>query len=181
MREIIDFTLKDAKGVDHKYMVTLHPASEGQALYWTLMSSAAEPLMSIAATIAKSPDFIAKFLDGAKDGLEKAIDQEGGLDQILTFFASLDLKSVASDLKHAVSAIDMSKFAPSLLKYTFRDKKPLENEINFDDAYTGNYLELTAAMWKVVEANGFLVMPGISGLGKNLAEGEEQTPLLKTR
>jgi hypothetical protein len=131
------FTLEGADGEKHTYDVALHPGLEGSQIALRLYTMAGEPLGELVQTFAQSDD-----LDGEDDAGE--------------LLSEVDMSSVVSNIRDAIMSLDSEAFLLEVLKYTDRDGQPLKKEINFDEAYRGNYGELWQAVWKVIEANGFL-------------------------
>lgn len=152
MSEFIDFTLKDASGQEHSYRGVPHGAIEGQEVMWQLVALGAEPVARLA-QLALSSSNVRDLLnaDGAK------------LQQIL---GGADFSTVGADVRKALVATNMSKLAREILRNTMRDGKPLSVDASgngvFDQAYRANYGELLQAVWRVVQANRFLPLPGTS-------------------
>ena len=56
---------------------------------------------------------------------------------------------------------------------------PLSNEVVYDSAYEGNYVELVMACLQIIQVNGFFPLAKLwsnSGIDKGLAKLADQTP-----
>ncbi len=132
-RDLLPFSLEDAKGNAHPYETILLPAREGLPLSLSLMKALGEPLLAL--------------LDGAGDTAE-------GED------ASFDLNALGPTLVNLDPTL-LSTLAESVLSNTMRDGKRLKG-IEFDKAYRGNYMELYKAVWEVVRLNRLIPLPDTS-------------------
>ena len=66
-----------------------------------------------------------------------------------------DWAGIAEDLPAVLRSLK-PEMITKILSNTFRDGKDLGHGPTFDAAYSGNWGELYQAIWKVVDANGFL-------------------------
>lgn len=148
MSQVVKFTLKDGAGDVHEYTVMRHGAVEGQDVMWQLVALGAEPIARIA-QIALVSGNIRELIDADSAKLEQML---GGA----------DFSTVGADVRKAIVATNMSKLAREVLRHTSRDDKPLHDNIAFGNAYSGNYGELLQAVWRVVQTNRFLPLPGTS-------------------
>ena len=154
------FEIADSKGVTHLYTGVAHPPTEGMEILWVLMALGGEPLARLAQSV------IADALQTAGESDEDIIDidGEGNMQPSMKMSAimdKIDLEQVdfvgaAKDLRLVIAGLPMSKLVHRLLKYGSRDGKPLSNQMNFDLAYTANYLEMLNAVGRVIAVNGFL-------------------------
>lgn len=142
------YTLLDADGVSHDYETTLHPASQGAAIMWQLLALAAAPLgAAVKGFLATSSGFDLRAVLDAPDGLQR-------------LGASVDFAAVGEDVGRALASGDRDVLVKQILSRTTRDGKRLDNVIEFDGAYTGNYGELIRVIWEAVRANRFLSLLG---------------------
>lgn len=170
---IHSFDLKDAKGESHTYEVVPHPPSEGMDILWILMGLGGEPVARLAQSV------IADALQGVGESDEKpmTVGPDGSVKPSIGFsrimdkidLEKVDFSGAARDLRLAMASLPMTELVHKLLKYTSRDGKSLavtdSKKLNFDQAYTANYMELLTAVWRVVAANGFLPQIVTSVLG----------------
>lgn len=155
MAEPAEFTLTDAQGESHEYMITPHAASDGTRLCLRIMAMAGEPLGRLVS--GNLGELIELFKSGE-------IDLDGEIDKELAKLKDLDvdLGATVRDIQAAIAEAGDEKFFRSLLRHTYRDGDPVHQEHNFDRFYQANYLELFQAVWKSVQVNGFLGFWGIS-------------------
>lgn len=159
MDEQIRFTLTDSKGKPHRYLVDLHPPTEGQAIVWALLAAAAEPIGRIAADVITSDEILAALAE-LRTGEGSTLDDPAALKSVLS---RLDFARLGADVRAVLTSktIDMPELSRALLRYTMRDDKPLDDPNAFNDAYRGNYGELLSALLRIVRENGFFPVSGI--------------------
>lgn len=140
------FSLTDAQGVEHAYSVMPHNADAGFALSAQLVELGIEPIAAGIgqALAAAGPDGIRGLLDADASGL----------------LASVDIGALGKRLGPLVAALP--KLRPELFRAVTRDGAALSSPVHFNAAYQRNYAELYLAIWKIVEGNGFLPLPGTS-------------------
>ncbi len=136
-----EFTLNDADGKSHDYMLVQHPADEGEEILWTLVGLSGEPLGRLAVSV----------LDGRQGPVRGLLDLN--IEQLL---ASVDWAVVGRDISSAVTRTRMPALTKRLLKYVSRDGQQLANELVFKTVFQANYSELLQLLFKVVEENRFL-------------------------
>lgn len=160
--EPIEFQLVDTNGDAHEYTCTPHKAGDGTRLCLRVLGMAGEPIGRIASSnlselielfagLDLDPNAEDAELESAFDGFASKVE---GLD--------LDLGAIIRDLQAAIADAGDDQFFRSVLKHTYRDGKPVAKNLVFDQAYQANYMELFQAVWKVIQANGFLPFWGIS-------------------
>ena len=154
------FEVKGADGKLHAYDCILHPPSEGLDILWILMALGGEPLARLAQSVLGSA------LDeiGKQAGPIIEVDDEGNskpstvmakiMDEV--DLEQIDLSGAAADLRRSMATLPMTDLVTKLIKHCNRDGKPMCNSDHFNRAYTGNYMELGQAVWRVVAANNFL-------------------------
>jgi len=148
------FTLRDAEGESHSYEVTLHRATLGQPIMWEIAALLAGPLAGMLGLLVPILDSMA----GKK--IVEVMDDPASLGRLVDGLRGADLTAVGAGLKAALAQPGNSALVVRLLGQTTRDGRDLADPVQFDDAFTGNYLELARAVWEVVQANRFLPLPG---------------------
>lgn len=152
LEQIIEhsFELKDADGNLHEYRVVPHKATDGFQVTLRLIALGAEPLGRLADSV----------FSGQGDVSLNMIMDDASVVEGLAFAA------VGADLSRGIlsSAMNVPALVRGILKNTLRDGKPLDKDLNFNDAFSRNYLELMLAVYEVVKVNRFLPLSAISGL-----------------
>lgn len=159
MAEPFELELFDAKQEAHSYIITPHAGSEGARLCMRVLAIAGEPIGRIVGS--KLGDLIGAF-QGANIDLDSPLEGEFKklADQLKD--VEIDLGIVVRDVQTAIAALGDEAFFLTLLKYTYRDGKPVAKPSNFDQFYQANYVELFQILWHVIRVNGFLGSWGIS-------------------
>ena len=142
------FRLKDRTGKEHVYETTAFRLIPGSAVRAQIAAVVAEPLLVAFYEVMKAGDLrslIASVADGSA----------------ASALSNVDPARIGGSLRTALQALPASML-PAILENTFRDGQMLSVEDNLDEAYERNYGELDAAIWEVVQYNGFLSLPGIS-------------------
>ena len=132
----VELTIADDNGGAHHYLIALHPAAEGQRVVLQLMGLLAGPLAELVA----------------------AGVQGGGLS------SDVDFQGIGRQLGAVLLSDAPPRLVRELLRYANRDGRPLNNDGDFNAAYTGNYGELMMALKEVVQANRFLPLSRISSM-----------------
>ena len=145
-----EFTLQDAHGVDHDYMVQLMPATKGAAVSFELMALVVEPLAPMLGGVVHAA-MAAMDRGGASS---KASDVLGDID-VGVMLEGLDFAAVGAAISAVVARIPQP-LVRTLMGTVHRDGQPMSKQSAFDQAYTGNYMELMRALGKVIQANHFL-------------------------
>lgn len=133
------FTLKDANGVEHLYVVNVLPSGALLRVGKALAASLAGPLL----TLLDQRDMIEAIIAG---------EDRSWMDVLLEH---VDMGEVAKSLSEAIDALDLDLILP-LFDAVTRDGVPLDTETARDQAYAFNVLELIMAMGKVLECSGLL-------------------------
>lgn len=138
--DVIKFKLADKSGKMHDYIMTPHKASQAQGI-----------VLRINACI---PEIMMPMLDASQSdkSLKSLMDTD------------LDLGKMAAGVSQALMKLD-GDFLRSLFVNTTRDGKELSEDAYFDHAYTANYAEWAYAIYKIVDANGFLAFLSMLGEG----------------
>lgn len=144
------FTLADAEGVEHAYTVSRHPASQGLEIVFVLLGYGAGALAPFVRTLLDGGVSLSSLMGGKEDS---------GIDEVLR---GVDFGAVAGEVKALLGGPDGRPLVSKLLTYTHRDGQRLADSAAFDLAYTGNYLELLTACWKIIGINRFFPLPGTS-------------------
>ena len=67
----------------------------------------------------------------------------------------IDLAGAGADLGSILSSVDGPALTRRILDYTMRDNQPLSDDLAFDAAFSGNYLELFKIVIKVANLNKY--------------------------
>ncbi len=143
------FALEDAKGVEHKYMVTEHGVEDGQQILWTLIAMGGEPLGGVMQTAAGR--WLAE--GGSLGELLDDDSEEGGAAAML---AEVDWAAVGRQISTAVARTNMPGLVSQILRHTTRDGKPLAKKEVYNAAYRANYLEMLQAVGSVLQKNNLI-------------------------
>lgn len=157
----LTFTTTDARGNEHEWHGTYHPAQEGY-------------LLSIQLIQTLGPALLASLGD-LTDLLTDAVEEGSMSDELKDRF-NLDF-SAALDALAEVDSAKVAKITYKALKYVSRDSvkmigpsgKPTHD---FNKAFRGNYGELFFAFWEVVQGNKFIPLLGMSSLEDEDEDGE---------
>lgn len=155
------FTLKDADGNPHEYVLVRHGATRGQKIMWQLVALGVEPLAQIGAGIVSA----AEVFDKLGDLLNVAKGEGAGdpsLEAIRPMLDAVDLKQLGANIRNAILSTDMPQLTLDLVANMTRDAKGLDKAQNFDAAFQGNYVELQQAVWQSVVRNRFISLPDMS-------------------
>lgn len=161
----IEFQLTDAQGEPHEYTISPHATSDGSMLALRVLGMAGEPIGRLASSnLGVLIDVLPKLAQAAEDkntsdaDLLLLAEQElGALEDL-----DLDLAQIVQDIQQAVVSAGGDAFFQNLLRGAYRDGKPLAKRHVYDTAFQANYRELFQAVWKSIQANGFLLFWGIS-------------------
>lgn len=131
-----EFTINDQAGQPHRYEVNLHRVAAGLRISLALVALGLEALAGA-------------FAKGGVSTLGEALEVDiGGID--------------LSSLRAAVLSGVVEGLIFDVLRESYRDGVSLDSTTagNALDAYRGNYAELYAAAWRVIQGNGWLPLPG---------------------
>lgn len=142
----LTFDLTDSQGQSHSYTCSAHSAIEGQEIMFQLLAAGIGALGPVITSIASSGGKISEILD--KDTSH--------------IFSQIDVSAATRELSSFLMRPETAELVKSIFQFTYRDSMHLYNEGNYGLAYQANYGELLQAIWKVVNYNGFLPLPGIS-------------------
>ncbi len=151
-----EFTLTDAVGNPHDYILTLHPATAGQAVMFQLMALAAEPLGRMLETLVGVEDFMTAIDSNLSDAVAGVGDMDLG--ELLT---SIDWAVLGNDIRKVLGDPKCTAIVKELFRHTLRDAQPMSETMPFDIAYRGNYLEMLNVMWRIIKFNGFFPLTGM--------------------
>lgn len=135
----VEVSIADDDGAPHAYLISLHPAVDGQRVVMHLAGLLAGPLAGL---VAASRGSVAGLLEAD--------------------LGSLNLSGAAAQLGQALLSDAPPRLVRELLKLTVRDGKRLADDLVFNAAFTGNYGELLAALVEVVKVNHFLPLSRIN-------------------
>jgi hypothetical protein len=130
----LEFTLLDADGAEHKYVVTPHRPQAGMRIVHQLFAVFAPSLLAL-----------------IPPGMISALKSGRGAGELL---AQIDLAAAGPALSIALGSLP-ADIEAAILAETTRDGKALKNPANFDAAYARNYWEALQAVQKVTVYNGF--------------------------
>lgn len=169
------FTLLDEWGKPHTYETTAFRPSQGGKLRTRVASLLVQPIAAAFYEISKGGDLaglrdLAVITTGAVTDANNIPIPAGdprlaqlqalATDKIKGWMSEIDPSRIASAARDALR--DMPEELPfQLLEHTLRDGDAMFAQQNFDAAYERNYSELDAAIWEVVQFNGFLSLAGI--------------------
>lgn len=148
------FTLTDANGKPHDYLVTEHPGGEGMTIMFELLALGAPTVLGLAGAALKSEELLGSVIGAFKAEGESTA---GDVSELARQFAALDLGSVGNELGKALAMGKAPELTRKILSRTHRDGRPLATHI--DIAYQANYLELLTALWRVCSINRFFPVP----------------------
>lgn len=166
------FELTDARGQPHSYLVTEHPAGDGMEIMYALLAMGAPTVLSLAGAALKSEDLV-RAMFHALSGEEGGIDL-GGVSELATMLAGLDLGSVGAELGRALGTGKAPDLTRKVLSRTLRDGQALAGKGAIDLAYQANYAELLTAVWKVSQINRFFPVPSTSSSSPSATQGTAQ-------
>ena len=151
------FTLTDAEGQPHDYLVTEHPGGDGMGIMFDLLALGAPTVMSLAGAAMKSGEMLEAILTAYRGGGDGGAITKSDTSEFGKLLAGLDLASVGTEIGRALATGQPPHLTRKLLspQGVFRDGKPL----SIDLAYQANYLELLNALWKVCSVNRFFPVP----------------------
>jgi len=140
----------------HAYLTTLLPVDDGLDILARLVALLGEPLAALAEGVLADPAKITKLVAAARnrDDDTKVEDLLGGV----------SLSALGRDLRNGLAGANAIKVAPlarDLVKWTHRDNKPLRDPAHYNEAFRGNYRELGALVWKLIQINRLFPLPGI--------------------
>lgn len=159
------FSLKDAEGNDHEYVVMLHPAHEGDSLAWRIQGLGVAPLVEAIKGLAQAPEVqaLAGAMRGDTDAetpAEVMTDAGAGLFAAL---GDIDVTPLASSLQSVMAHPDLPKLAREIMKHTARDRQKLGMDTAWSTAYRGNYGEMMLAVARVIQLNDFFPVARLFG------------------
>lgn len=159
------FTLTDARGGAHNYLVTEHPAGEGMEIMFGLLGLGAPSVVGLVAVGIKSVDVLKALFGALAGGEEEGIQKINGADWAIlaALFKDVDLSTVGLEIGKALGTGKAPELARRILSRTLRDGKPLfvaGNGQAFEQAYQANYGELLQAVFRVCAINRFFPLPG---------------------
>lgn len=132
--EPLEFTLKDADGIEHRYLVTPHRPQAGTRIVHQLFAVFAPAALGI-----------------IPPGMIRALQSGKGAGELM---AQIDLAAAGPALSLALSSLP-ADIEAAILSEATRDGKPLKNEHHFSAAYARNYWEMMQAVQKITVYNGF--------------------------
>lgn len=139
------FQLADFDGTPHRYEVQPHPPTEGTEIVFSFVALGAEPFASVIASVFAAEDALAEV-----GTLGDALDLD-----LVEMAGRIDWGKVGGDVKRSILSMPLSTLVRDVLRFTWRDGRPLANDIHYNAAFSRNYGELLQAVWEVAGANRF--------------------------
>jgi len=168
------FTLVDADGQVHRYEIKPHGALEGQVVVWQILGLGAEPLGHMVKGLLGADGLLpmiqkmsAKFneaKDNARGGDSATLAGVGAVMDgfnIEDIAVSIDWAQLGKAIGDLLGSGQAPELTRELLRHVYRDDKPMLNDLDFDHAYSRNYIELGMALVNSVRINRFFELPGI--------------------
>lgn len=152
------FTLTDARGREHSYVVTEHPAGEGMEVMFALLALGAPTLLGLTGAALKSEEMLGAVMQALSG--DASAPGSGDASDLARMLSDLDLEAVGRELGAALGTGRAPELTRKVLSRVHRDGKPLMSV--FDLAYQANYFELLYAIWKVCSINRFFPVPSTS-------------------
>lgn len=143
------FTLKDRNGADHSYLVTEHPAGDGMAVLYDLISLGAGPVLTLCGAALRSDEVLRSVVAALGDDAPAF-----GVADLAKLVGGVNLDQVGTALGAALATGRGPALTRRILSRTHRDGKSLDG-VGLDLAYQANYREMMTAVWKVCAINGF--------------------------
>lgn len=154
-----EFSLEDADGRVHKYLLHPHPAEEGMELLFELIGIGAPTVLGGMAELFKSEDMVSGLFDAVRSmvGPEGAASAATSSDwsEFANLVGKLDVAKVGREITFAMSTGKAPKLVRRLLAKAHRDGKPLRDDGTFSVAYQANYWEMLQAVQEVCKVNRF--------------------------
>lgn len=149
-----EFTLTDARGAEHSYLVQEHPAGDGCAIFYELMGLGMPTLLGLLGAALKSEELIRDVLAAMSAKSDEDAPPFDWQD-LARKLGELELEKVGQEIGRALATGKAPALTRALLSKTHRDGKLL-NGAAFDLAYQANYWEMVRAIFKVCQVNRFL-------------------------
>jgi len=155
------FTLTDANGEPHEYIVgqkhdplTGGRGPSGLRMVNHVARTAGTPVAELLNThVGTALAFMLEQSDaGGGVTLGELLDE---LDADTLESLDFELPSAWGAFCEAMEHVDIEAFLPQLLWHTRRDGNRLAEEDHFNEAYSGNYMEMLKAAYRVARINGF--------------------------
>lgn len=151
------FTLKDRAGNRHEYVVAPHDPDSGFVLSCQLMAAVSPPILAACYELVRTGDaqtaFAVVVASLAANDDEHPPTPEA-LEKRAAILDKIQPERILPAIREALNSI-APELVRSILSRTTRDGNALSNAGYFQSAYTANYGELRAALWEVVDNNGF--------------------------
>ena len=157
------FTLKDRNGNVKRYEVVAHDPDEGFALSCQVGGLLSGPLLAVFYELARTGNarmayaVVVASLAAADEANPPTAEQ---MQQRALILEKIAPDRISSSIRAALNDVPVS-LARRILCKTSREGRPLLDDESFNDAYARNYGELRAAIWEVIDFNGFFSLQDI--------------------
>lgn len=153
------FTLHDARGKAHSYLVYEHPPDEGMPILYELLALGAPSLMALASAALKVGD-LATLLAALRPAGPEDADGEvsSGADdakELRALLDGLDLPALGHEIQRALSMGRAPQLTRKILSKALRDGQRLSGDGEFNVAFQANYVEMLRAVWEICQINRF--------------------------
>lgn len=152
------FTLTDAEGKEHPYVVGYHSADEGiEISLWLLAHSGA-----IATGLVPAVRDAVASLIGDADKVSAVLDVDASTAwaALSGALGSVSLEAVGTEWRKALLSPEARAILKTLFRHATRDG--LDVGQGFGRMYAANYLEMYQAAVAIIKANRFFPWPGTS-------------------
>lgn len=151
-----EFTLEDCAGNPHQYRVYYHTPDEAMALCLRIAKAGGQALARVLENNLGL--LVRSYLEGGLEG----VNQEQILKKIIASAVKgdgevkLDARAAVEDLADVLIESNELGLVRKIFGKTRRDEQSLEDDDAYNMAYMANYAEYRNALWRIVQANGFL-------------------------
>jgi len=145
------FTLTDADGQGHSYVLTAIEPEEGVRMMFELWGLACGPLGEAVGSAVKNAQAL---FDGDKS-LTSVLDDPAAMTALWDVIRGVNFGAIGQDVQRAFLRPNMDDLVRRLMHLVHRDGRPMRDRAAFSDAYKANYWELMQGVWEVIRANRF--------------------------
>lgn len=159
MAKSATFTVPDADGVEHTYLVNAHPAEEGIDLSLWFLAHLGGLFSGLLPALVSGGRKLLEEGGGTVSGVLDDPNAAARLFGVLADALGPDAgATVAREIRTALLAPSAKPMLLALFKYARRDGNP----IIFTRDFQANYLEMYRSAWAIVQVNGFFGWRGTS-------------------
>lgn len=166
------FTLTDAQGKPHDYVLQEFNAQEGLELMCSVVGLGLPSIASAITAGLRNPEMIGAASDALSGNADDSADDEDR-DAFSEISEGFDLSPIGREMARALLSGKVPKLLQRLLGSVFRDGERMDDRIAFNQAYRANYGEAMRAALEVCVRNGFFLLPTttleeMASLGRSL-------------